>query len=139
MKKNDKFISRILKNQTPVSLFYLSDTIAGTRENRYIAPMYFKGYCDTEVVEAWLEQELLPVLTPGHIIVMDNASFHKSAKIKELIEEAGCDLLFLPPYSPDLNPIERFWSWLKAWIRRLNLPHLHITQKIEKVFRKLEV
>lgn len=84
--------------------------IAGTCENRYIAPMYFDGYCNTNVVEAWLEQELLPVLTPGHIIVMDNASFHKSAKIKELIEEAGCELLFLPPYSPDLNPIEKHWA-----------------------------
>ncbi len=100
--------------------------------------MYFKGYCDTEVVVAWVKKELLPRLKAGQTVIWDNASFHKSPRLKELIEGAGCELLFLPPYSPDLNPIEQFWSWLKAWIRRLNLPHLHITQKIEKVFTKLE-
>ncbi len=69
-------------------------------------------------------------------MVLDGASWHRS---KDLAVPSNIRLVCLPPYSPDLNPIEHFWSWLKAWIRRLNLPHLHITQKIEKVFRKLEV
>jgi transposase len=73
------------------------------------------------------------------VLVMDKVRFHKSPRLKALIEGAGCELLFLPPYRPDLKPIEGFCSWLKAWIRRLNLPHLHITQKIEKLFTKLEV
>ncbi|MFN7310197.1 MAG: IS630 family transposase [Vampirovibrionales bacterium] len=109
--------------------------IAGTCENRYIAPMYFDGYCNTNVVEAWLEQELLPVLTPGHIIVMDNASFHKSAKIKELIEEAGCELLFLPPYSPDLNPIEKHWAKLKQAITSLLRQGLNMEEALAVYFQ----
>ncbi|NSM56356.1 hypothetical protein HET73_01860 [Wolbachia endosymbiont of Atemnus politus] len=52
---------------------------------------------------------LIPILKPGQTIVLDNASFHKSERTKELIENAGCKILFLPPYSPDLNPIEHFW------------------------------
>ena len=66
----------------------------------------------------WLENCLLPTLGPGYTIVMDNAAFHKSEKTKILIEKARCNLLFLPPYSPDLNPIEKFWANLKAKIRK---------------------
>ena len=58
------------------------------------------------VFEAWIRQELLPVLPNGHVVAMDCASFHKSEKIKELIESAGCLPDYLPSYSPDLNPIE---------------------------------
>jgi transposase len=61
---------------------------------------------------------LLPNLGPGYTIVMDNAAFHKSEKTKILIEKARCNLLFLPPYSPDLNLIEKFWANLKAKIRK---------------------
>jgi len=54
---------------------------------------------------------------PGQFVVMDNASFHKSQKTKELIESVGCKVIFLPPYSPDLNPIEKFWANMKRWIK----------------------
>ena len=56
---------------------------------------------------------------------MDNATFHKSVKTKELIESVGCKVIFLPPYSPDLNPIEKFWANLKRWVK--NNIHLHDT------------
>lgn len=52
-------------------------------------------------------------MKPGQVVILDNASFHKSEKSKQLIEEAGCKILFLPPYSPDLNPIEQFWANFK--------------------------
>jgi len=60
---------------------------------------------------------LIKQLTPGQVVVMDNASIHKSERTRELIESVGCKLLFLPPYSPDLNPIEHFWAWLKQKIK----------------------
>jgi transposase len=67
---------------------------------------------------------LLPNLKKGQIIIMDNASIHKSRKIREAIKKAGCHLVFQPPYSPDLNPIEHCWSWMKRKFRSLNLtPH----------------
>lgn len=65
----------------------------------------------------WIEQFLIPVLQPGQVVIMDNASFHKSEKTKNLINSAGCKVLFLPPYSPDLNPIERFWANLNRSIK----------------------
>ena len=64
------------------------------------------GAVDATVFEAYLEQVLLPHLRPGQIVVMDNLSAHKAERVKELIEECGCEVLYLPPYSPDLNPIE---------------------------------
>jgi len=92
--------------------------IAGQLNNKIIAPLCYQGTCDTALFNFWLENFLLPALGPGYTIVMDNAAFHKSEKTKTLIENAGCKLLFLPPYSPDLNPIEKFWANLKARIRK---------------------
>ncbi|GAB4305890.1 MAG: hypothetical protein Fur0025_47950 [Oscillatoriaceae cyanobacterium] len=61
---------------------------------------------------------LIPALKPGQVVVIDNATFHKGGRLQELILGAGCRLLYLPPYSRDLNKIERCWSWLKARIRK---------------------
>ena len=61
---------------------------------------------------------LVATLEPGQVVVMDNATFDKGGRIQELIQDAGCELLYLPPYSPDLNKIEKCWSWLKSQIRK---------------------
>ena len=76
--------------------------------------------CSTtrEVFEAYIEQVLYTALKPGQVVVMDNLSTHKETKIRELIEAQGCELLFLPPYSPDLNPIEKAFAKVKALVRR---------------------
>ena len=81
--------------------------IAGWCQGEVLAPMTFEGMCNTALVEAWVERFLRLELKPGQVVVMDNASFHKSRTIRELIEQAGCHLVFLPPYSPDLNKIEQ--------------------------------
>jgi hypothetical protein len=82
-----------------------------------MAPLCFQGTCDTGLFNFWVEKFLTPSLRPGQVVVMDNAAFHKSQETQMLIEAVGCTVLFLPPYSPDLNPIERFWANLKAKIR----------------------
>ena len=82
------------------------------------APMTFEGSCNRGVLEKWLEEVLLPQLPGGKVLILDNASFHKGGRIRELLEQVGCKLLYLPPYSPDLNPIEQCWSWVKARARR---------------------
>ena len=79
--------------------------------------MRFSGPCNTEVFNLWVENFLLKELEPGKIVIMDNATFHKSKRTQELIESVGSKLIFLPPYSPDLNPIEKFWSHLKRFLR----------------------
>lgn len=92
--------------------------IAGWCNREVLAPMTFKGSCHTDLVEAWVEQWLVPQLQPGQLVVIDHASFHKSAAMREFIKQAGCTLLFLPPYSPDLNKIEKFWARLKHYLRK---------------------
>lgn len=114
--------------------FARTSLIAALRESQSIAPMEFKGYCNTDVVLAWVKEMLIPNLEPGDVVIWDNATFHKSKQLANAFEQAGIGLLFLPPYSPDLNPIEQFWAWLKAWIRALNQPCLHISQALTIVF-----
>jgi len=91
----------------------------------FIAPFTFQGGCNSEVFNAWLEEVLLPTLPQETTLVMDNAAFHKSAKTKELIEKFGCHLLFLPTYSPDLNPIENWWHKIKSILRPLIQQSFH--------------
>ncbi len=78
-----------------------------------------EGATTREVFEAYLEHALVPSLGPGGVVVMDNLSAHKGGRVKELIESRGCTLLYLPPYSPDLNPIEQAFSKVKALVRRV--------------------
>jgi transposase len=80
--------------------------------------MAVEGPTTKAVFEAYVERVLAPGLKPGQLVVMDNLSSHKSFRIKELIEGRGCELLYLPPYSPDLNPIEEAFSKLKALLRK---------------------
>ena len=82
-----------------------------------VATMTVEAPTDSEVFLAYLEQVLCPRLKPGDVVVMDNLSSHKVAGVRELIEAAGADLLYLPPYSPDFNPIEQCWSKLKRVLR----------------------
>ena len=78
-----------------------------------MAPYVFNGYTDSTRFNQWLEECLLPILRTGWTIILDNASFHKGARTRELIEKSEYNLLYLPPYSPDLNPIENQWAVLK--------------------------
>lgn len=94
-----------------------TNIIAGYVNKKSIAPMVFNGSCNTKLFNRWVEHFLIKELHPGQAVVMDNASFHKSPKTRELIESVGCRLIFLPPYSPDLNPIEKFWGNMKRWIK----------------------
>jgi thymidine kinase len=87
--------------------------IAARIGRHFDAPMLFDGTTNTAIFNAWLEQELCPKLNHHHVVVMDNAAFHKSAKTRELIEGTGAILMFLPPYSPDLNPIEHDFANIK--------------------------
>ena len=84
--------------------------IAALCNQNLMAPFTIEGACNRTVFETWLETCLLPTLVTGQVVVMDNATFHKGGRIEQLIQNAGCTLLYLPPYSPDLNKIERCWS-----------------------------
>ena len=81
--------------------------------------MAVEGPTTREVFEAYIEGVLAPSLKPGQIVVMDNLSSHKGSRVRELIEGRGCELIYLPPYSPDLNPIEEAFAKIKALLRRV--------------------
>jgi transposase len=87
--------------------------LAARMGKSFDAPFLFEGTCNAQVFNGWLEHALCPLLTPTHVVVMDNVPFHKSAHTRDLISHTGATLLFLPPYSPDLNPIEHDFATLK--------------------------
>jgi transposase len=91
--------------------------IAAVRLGGAIAGAVVKGPMDGDVFLVWVRDALLPGLRPGDIVVMDNLPAHKRPAVRVLIETAGCELWPLPPYSPDLNPIEMMWSKVKQLIR----------------------
>ena len=93
--------------------------IAGLTLNGIQAPMMLEGAVDTLAFEAYIEQVLVPSLKPGQVVVLDNLSVHKGERVRQMIEAKGCQVLFLPAYSPDFAPIEEAFSKLKAWLRRL--------------------
>ncbi|MFV1874541.1 IS630 family transposase [Nioella sp.] len=93
--------------------------IAGLGANALIAPWVIKGAMDGEAFAAYVTQVLLPELEPGTVVILDNLATHKNAAAAKAMREAGCWFLFLPPYSPDLNPIEMAFSKLKAHLRRI--------------------
>ncbi len=91
--------------------------LAALRHDRIEAPCVFDGPINGARFRAWVEQALVPTLAPGDLVVMDNLSSHKVAGIKQAIEGAGASLLYLPPYSPDLNPIEQVFAKFKTLLR----------------------
>ena len=94
-----------------------STFIAGLRDDGLVAPAVFDGAINGELFLAYVEQVLVPTLRPGDIVIMDNLGSHKSAGVRAAIEAAGAQLVYLPAYSPDLNPIEQVFAKLKAVLR----------------------
>ena len=92
--------------------------VAGLRLDGVVAPLVLDGPINAAAFEAYVEQFLAPTLQPGDIVVMDNLSSHKGPKVRALIEAVRAKLLYLPPYSPDFNPIEKLFSKLKALLRK---------------------
>ena len=91
--------------------------LGALRCDQLTAPCVFDGPINGECFRAYVEQQLVPVLKPGDIVVMDNLGSHKSAALRRMIRAAGARLWYLPPYSPDLNPIEQAFAKIKHWMR----------------------
>lgn len=93
--------------------------VAAKMGGRILAPFQYSGTMDSRLFEFWFSTQLLPSLERDTVIVMDNASFHSKKRLICAAQNFGCRLVFLPPYSPELNPIENFWSWLKRFLRKI--------------------
>jgi transposase len=92
--------------------------VAGLRLDGIAAPFVLDGPINRTAFETYVERVLVPELKPGDIVIMDNLSSHKGPRVRELIEAAGASLRYLPPYSPDFNPIENAFAKLKALLRK---------------------
>src|ERR1019366_4853259 len=101
----------------PHGHYQTSTIISGMRLNGPCAPWLFEGPMNGEMFLAWVAQGLAPTLQKGDLVIMDNLATHKIRGIVEAIEAAGARLLYLPPYSPDFNPIENMWSKIKQILR----------------------
>ena len=115
--------------------FKKTNLIGGYVNGKIIAGATYEHNIDTDFVEAWTEQSLIKELKPGQTVILDNVSFHKSEKIQKLIESVGCKLIFLPPYSPDLNPIEHVWANLKKYLRKTIATFATLLDAIEQFFK----
>lgn len=91
--------------------------LGALRCDRLAAPCVFDGPINGECFRAYVEQHLVPVLKPGDIVILDNLGSHKSVALRQIVRAAGARLWFLPPYSPDLNPIEQAFAKIKHWMR----------------------
>jgi len=92
--------------------------VAGLRQSGVVAPLVLAGPMTGRAFRAYVEQFLAPALEPGDVVVLDNLAAHKVAGVRQAIAAAGASILYLPPYSPDLNPIEQLFAKLKALLRK---------------------
>jgi len=104
---------------TPQGRWQILTMLAALTTRGLEAPMTIAEATDGDIFLAYLEQVLCPRLRPGQVVIMDNLSVHKVAGVRERIEAVGARLLYLPPYSPDFNPIEQAWSKVKQILRSL--------------------
>ncbi len=107
-----------LRMSVPHGHWKTTTFIAGLRRDGIVAPFVLDGPINRDAFEAYVAQVLVPDLRAGDTVVMDNLSSHKGPRVSKLIEAAGARLLYLPPYSPDFNPIENAFAKLKALLRK---------------------
>ena len=112
--RNQKIFSRIRGRK-----FERCGIVAAKMGGEILAPFQYSGTMNSALFEFWFTDQLLPSLEKDTVIVMDNASFHSKTRLFSAAQKLGCRVVFLPPYSPELNPIENFWAWLKATLRRI--------------------
>ena len=111
--------------------------VAGLYKNKVVAPICYQGTMNSTLFNFWLSNFLLPEIGEGKTIIMDNAAFHKSKETETIINNAGCQLIFLPPYSPDYNPIENFWANLKRFIRNTVSQFDSLQDAIDNAFQEI--
>ena len=106
-----------LRDHTPCGHWQTHTVVAALRPDGLTAPAVFDGPIDTASFRAYVEQVLVPTLRPGDVVVLDNLAVHRHPEVRTAIETVGARLRFLPPYSPDFNPIEMAFAKLKAFLR----------------------
>ena len=118
-----------VKGKAPSGRWKTMTFIAALRHNAIGAPCLFDGPINGQAFLAWVRQILVPTLKPGEVVIMDNLGSHRGKAVRNAIRKAGAKLLFLPEYSPDLNPIEQVFAKLKALLRKAQERSIETTWK----------
>lgn len=127
-----------LVDATPHAAWQTKTFVGGLRESGVVAPLVLDGPMNGEAFLAYVQQMLVPELKPGDVVVMDNLSAHKVKGVEPAIREAGASVMYLPPYSPDLNPIEKMFAKLKAHLRKVKArTQQALFEEIGKLIRAL--
>ena len=113
-KKGTKVIGRV-----PGRKYKRTGLVAAMMNKSIIAPLQYDGSMDSVLFEYWFEHCLMPAIAPSSTIILDNASFHSKSRLIPLAQKYGHRLIFLPPYSPELNEVENFWGWLKSKLKKV--------------------
>ncbi len=108
-----------LRSGVPRGHWKTTTFVAGLRLTGMVAPFVLDGAMNRSIFLAYVTQVLVPELKPGDVVILDNLPAHKGSRVREAIEAAGASLLYLPPYSPDFNPIENAFAKLKALLRKV--------------------
>lgn len=121
-----RLYGRALKHErvieaVPDARFHRTTILSSVRLDGTMVPLVFEGALDGDIFRTYVNRLLAPSLKPGDIVIMDNLSCHKVSGVVQAIEAVGACVLFLPPYSPDFNPIELMWSKIKAVLRKLKV------------------
>ncbi len=109
---------RRLVDSAPAGRYATLTLMSAIRLDGVVAPMLLDGPVNAQTFAGYVENCLVPALAPDDILIMDNLPAHKSARITQAVEKAGCKLVYLPPYSPDYSPIENMWSKVKAILKK---------------------
>jgi transposase len=110
--------------------------ISALCNKKMLAPFVFEGRMNTDLFTGWLEQCLVPELIINQTVIMDNAPWHISEEVRNIIEDAGCKLLYLPKYSPELNKIEHYWGAMKKFIKSFWRKALSFSKKVDLTVQK---
>jgi len=124
--KSERVVSSVPHGHWKTTTF-----VGALRATGLTAPLVIDGAMNGELFLAYVQQQLIPTLSPGDIVVLDNLSSHHRSGVREAIEAAGCTLAHLPPYSPDLNPIEQLFSKLKSLLRK------HAERTLESLWSRI--
>jgi transposase len=108
--------------------------VAGKSSDKVVAPMIYSGTADSSLFENWFENQFCPEIS-GNICVMDNASIHRKKQLFEIAEKFNVILIFQPPYSPDLNKIEKYWAWLKKKLKTVLRDFVNLRDALSHCFQ----
>jgi transposase len=128
--RGEKIIAKISGKK-----FKRTNLVAGICQRQWVAPMQYVGTTDSCLFEYWFEHCLLKSVKENSTIILDNATFHLKSTLPKLAKKHECHVLFLPPYSPELNPIENKWAWLKRKLREILRDHDSLDDALWTIFQ----